>query len=189
MRLEIRLAGAGGQGLLTAGVILAEAAAIHEGKHVCQTQSYGPEARGGTSRSEIILSEEPIHHPKPRRLDILLAMTQEACDRYYGDLKPDGVLLIDADLVPTPPTSAALSVPITRLAREALGRATYASTAALGALAGATGAVSPQALEAAVLARVPKGTEEANRQAFDLGLQAGREAAAKGRLPEYVADA
>lgn len=75
MRIEIRLAGSGGQGLITAGVILAEAAGIHEGKYVAQTQSYGPEARGGASRAEVIVSDEPIHYPRAQKLDILLAMT------------------------------------------------------------------------------------------------------------------
>ena len=189
MRLEIRLAGAGGQGILTAGVILAEAAGIHEGRNVCQTQSYGPEARGGASRSEVVISDEPIHYPKPQRPDVLLALTQEACDRYCHDLKPDATLIVDADLVPTPPTSAALAVPVLRLVRENLGREAYLSAAALGVLAGATGLVGREALEKALLARVPPGTEEANRKAFSLGFEAGREAARAGRVAEYAADA
>lgn len=188
MRTDIRLAGSGGQGLITAGVILAEAAGLHEGKHVAQTQSYGPEARGGASKAEVVISDEPIHYPKAQRLDILLAMTQEACDRYFHDLKDEGTLIVDADLVANPPTSAALSVPITRLVREALGRDLFANIAALGVVAGATGVVSLPALEAAVLSRVPKGTEQVNRKALETGFAAGREAVQGGPGEEFLAD-
>ena len=189
MRTEIRLAGSGGQGLITAGVILAEAAGPHEGKHVCQTQSYGPEARGGASKADVVISDAPIHYPKPQHLDVLLAMTQEACDRYFHDLKDGGTLLVDADLVANPPTSAALAVPLARLVREALGRDLFANIAALGALVAVSGVVGEEALEAAVLARVPPGTEEDNRTALRLGLEAGRAALQARRSEEFVADA
>ena len=177
MRSEVRLAGSGGQGLILAGVILAVAAGLRDGKHVAQTQSYGPEARGGASRSEVVISDEPIHYPKSLRLDVLLAMTQEACDRYFHDLRQGGTLIVDSDLVPAPPISTAISVPITRLVREALGRDVFANIAALGVLAAVTGVVSARAIEAAILARVPAATEEANRAALELGLKAGREVA------------
>ncbi|GAB6063652.1 2-oxoacid:acceptor oxidoreductase family protein [Deferrisoma palaeochoriense] len=189
MRTEVRLAGSGGQGLITGGIILAEAAGLHEGKNVVQTQSYGPEARGGASKAEVIISDGPIHYPKAQRLDILLAMTQEACDKYFHDLKHDGVLIVDADLVPTPPSSSALVVPIVRTVRQELGRELFANIAALGVLAGATGVVGLPALEAAVLARVPPGTEEPNRKALELGFALGREALEKPREAEpYEAD-
>jgi len=187
-RTEIRLAGSGGQGLITAAVILAEAAALHEGRNAVQTQSYGPEARGGASKAEVILCDGPIHFPKARRLDVLLAMTQEASDLYFHDLKPDGVLLIDSDLVASPPTSAALGVPITRLVREQLGRELFANIAALGVLVGVTGVVGEKALLAALLARVPKGTEAGNKQAFALGLKAGRGLARKTPPTEVFAE-
>lgn len=188
MRADVRLAGSGGQGLVTAGVILAEAAGLHDGRFVAQTQSYGPEARGGASRAEVVISDRPIHYPKAQRLDVLLAMTQEACDRYFHDLKPEGILIVDAAGVPNPPTSSALVVPIARLAAEELGSSVFASVAALGVLAGAAGTVSAAALEAAVLARVPAGTEEANRKALAIGIRAG-EAARAARPEEFTADA
>jgi len=188
MKSEIRLAGSGGQGLITAGVILAEAAGLHEGKHATQTQSYGPEARGGTSKAEVVISDQPIHYPKAQKLDLLLAMTQEACDRYFHDLKVEGVLIVDTDLVPNLPASDAFAVPITRLAREALGRDLFANIVALGVVAGITGVVSPQALEAAVLARVPQGTEQANRQALTLGFEAGRQALQAARNEDLGED-
>ena len=98
-RYEIRLAGSGGQGLVLAGVILAEAAGIYDGKFVCQTQSYGPAARGGASKAEVVISDAEIDYPKAIRPDVLLAMNQTSLDKYLADLKPGGVLLVDADLV------------------------------------------------------------------------------------------
>ena len=89
-RYEARLSGSGGQGLILAGKILAEAAAIYENKNATQSQSYGPEARGGASKSEVIISDGDIDFPKATRLDVLLCLTQEACDKYVADLKEDG---------------------------------------------------------------------------------------------------
>src|SRR5512138_314017 len=98
-RYEIRFSGAGGQGLILAGVIMAEAASIYDGKQAVQSQSYGPEARGGASKSEVIISEQAIDYPKATVVDALLALTQEAADKYSHDLKKGGMLLIDSDLV------------------------------------------------------------------------------------------
>src|SRR6185369_12593623 len=98
-RYELRFSGAGGQGLITAGIIMAKAASIYEGKQAVQSQSYGPEARGGASKSEVIISDGPIDYPKITKCDALLAMTQEAANKYSHDLKEGGVLLIDSDLV------------------------------------------------------------------------------------------
>jgi 2-oxoglutarate ferredoxin oxidoreductase subunit gamma len=172
-RYEIRLAGSGGQGLILAGIILAEAAGVYDGKFVCQTQSYGPEARGGASKAEVVISNAAIDYPKAIQPDVLLAMNQKSLDVFLSDLKPGGLLLVDADLVREYPASRAVAVPFTRIARD-LGRAMAANIVALGALAQLTGAVSLQSLSAAVLARVPKGTEELNRQALDAGIQAGK---------------
>ena len=171
-RFEIRLAGSGGQGLVLAGVILAEAAGIYEGKFVCQTQSYGPEARGGACKAEVVISDAEIDYPKAIRPDVILALNQKSLDAYLGDLKAEGVLLVDADLVQEVPETGALSIPFTRLAREA-GRELVANIVALGALAAITGAVSPEALKAAVLARVPAGSRELNERALEAGLAAG----------------
>ena len=171
-RFEIRLAGSGGQGLVLAGVILAEAAGIYDGKFVCQTQSYGPEARGGACKAEVVISDAEIDYPKAIRPDVILALNQKSLDAYLGDLKAEGVLLVDADLVQEVPETGALSIPFTRLAREA-GRELVANIVALGALAAITGAVSPEALKAAVLARVPAGSRELNERALEAGLAAG----------------
>jgi 2-oxoglutarate ferredoxin oxidoreductase subunit gamma len=117
-KTEIRLSGSGGQGLILAGVILAEAAAIYEGKNAVQTQSYGPEARGGSSKSEVIISDSEILYPKTTRLDYLLALNQESCDKYAHDLKDDGLLLVDTDAVEHLPPVKSISLPLVRTARE-----------------------------------------------------------------------
>ncbi|MBI4596446.1 MAG: 2-oxoacid:acceptor oxidoreductase family protein [Candidatus Tectomicrobia bacterium] len=170
-RYEVRLSGAGGQGLILAGVILAEAAAIYDGKNALQSQSYGPEARGGASKSEVIISDEEIDYPKATQLDALLALTQEACHKYYSDLKEDGFLLVDSDFVTELPPGKfkVYKMPIFTIASKELGKSMAANIIALGALVELSGVVSHEALEQAVLARVPKGTEELNRKALNLG--------------------
>jgi 2-oxoglutarate ferredoxin oxidoreductase subunit gamma len=174
-RLEIRLAGSGGQGLILAGMILAEAVGIHEGKFVTQTQSYGPEARGGASKSEVVISDQEIDYPPAVKPDILLAMSQAACDAYIFDVKPGGTLIVDGSLVHHLPTTRAIALPFTKIAREEIGREMMANIVALGALAQLTGIVSLENLERALLARVPKGTEAQNRQALEAGVAAARE--------------
>jgi len=168
------LAGSGGQGLILAGVILAEAAGVQDGKFVCQTQSYGPAARGGASKAEVVISDREIDYPKAIRPDVLLALNQASLDKYLGDLKPEGVLLVDADLVREVPREGAVRLPFTRLARE-LGKEMMANIVALGALAAVTGAVSWEGLKAAVLARVPPATREMNEQALAAGMHAAIE--------------
>lgn len=171
-RYEVRLSGEGGQGLVLAGKILAEAAAIYDGINATQSQSYGPEARGGASRSEVILSDEDIDFPKADQLDLVLALTQESCDRYAGDLKPGGALLVDEDAVERLPEGIKRiwRAPIVRAAREELGRAIVANIVALGIITRAAGIVSEESVREAILTRVPKRTEEINLKAFELGL-------------------
>ncbi len=170
-RFEVRLAGAGGQGLILAGLILAEAVAIYDGKNAIQTQSYGPEARGGASKSEVIVSDGEIDYPKVMSADALLALSQEACDRYFYALRPEGLLLVDSDYVEQVPSSHAVQVPITQIAQEATGRAITANIVGLSLLAGLTGIVSRESLEKAVAARAPKGTAEMNLNAVAAGWE------------------
>jgi 2-oxoglutarate ferredoxin oxidoreductase subunit gamma len=173
-RFEIRLSGSGGQGLIMAGIILAEAAGIYDGKYVCQTQSYGPEARGGASKAEVVISEEEIDYPKAMKPDVLLAMNQNACDTYLFDLRPTGILVVDSTFVKQIPTTKAVAIPFTRIAREKLGKEMVANIVALGALASLTGIVSLKSLEAAVLARVPAETAELNKKALKAGIEAAK---------------
>ena len=137
-RTEIRLAGSGGQGLITAGIILAEAA-IYDQKNVVQSQSYGPEARGGASKAEVIISDGPIYYPKATWVNILLAMSQKACDQYLYDLTMDGTFIADTSYVTQVPTSRAITIPISSRTREKFGKELFSNIVALGVLVGATG--------------------------------------------------
>jgi 2-oxoglutarate ferredoxin oxidoreductase subunit gamma len=175
-RYEIRLSGSGGQGLILMGIILAEAIGIYESKFVAQTQNYGPEARGGSSKSEVIVSDEEIDYPKAIKLDLLLAMNQKSCDDYYPDLKPEGMLIVDSTFVTQLPIQNAFQIPFTRMAREKFKREVVANIIALGALTQLTPIVSPKAIESAVLARVPKGTEKLNKDALKAGMAAAKRA-------------
>lgn len=176
-RFEIRLSGSGGQGLVLAGVMLAEAIGIYEGKNVTQTQSYGPEARGGSSRSDLVVSSGEIYYPKPAKLDILLALTQDACDKYAESLKPDGILVVDSDIVRQPPPVKYLySFPFTHTAKEKLGTTIVTNVISTAACVELTGICRPESFVKAVLARVPKGTEKINEQACALGFEMAKQA-------------
>ena len=187
-RYEIRLGGSGGQGIIMAGIILAEAAGIFDGKFVCQTQSYGPEARGGSSKAEVVVSDEEIDYPKAMKPDLLLAMNQKSCDAYFFDMKPSGTLVVDSTYVKQLPTSRAVAIPFSRIAREKLGKEMAANIVALGALAALTGVVSLKSLEAAVMNRIPPGMEDLNRKALELGIEAGKKALQSPPEPEEYAD-
>ncbi len=169
-RYEMRFSGSGGQGLITAAVIFAEAVGVFDGKYVCQTQSYGPEARGGKSKAEVVISDHPIDYPKARRLDLLLAMNQAACDAYYCDLTPAGLLVVDSSLVEQYPTNRVIAIPFTQIAREDLGKEMVANMVALGAVGLLSGQVLASSLEKALLDRVPKGTEDLNKKALHRGM-------------------
>ena len=129
-----------------------------------------PEARGGSSKSEVIIADGPIYYPKVMSADLLLCMSQEACDKYYYDLRRDGTLILDSKYVERVPTSRAISVPISRIAIEATGREITAAMVALGMICGLSRVVSEAALEKAIMARVPKGTEQMNLTAMRAGL-------------------
>jgi len=170
-RYEIRLSGAGGQGLILIGKILAEAAAIYDEKNATQSQSYGPEARGGASRSEVIISDTDIDYPKATHIDLLLAMTQEAVDKYVQDLKAGGIMLIDSSFVRQIPEGnfKVYSFPISALAEEKIGKKIVANIIALGAIEKLSGVISEESIIKAIRSRVPKGTEELNIKAFKFG--------------------
>ena len=161
--------------MILAGAILAEAAALYEGKNVAQAQSYGPEARGGASRSEVVISDEEIDYPRITNADLLLCMSQEACDKYAPELKEDGLLIVDSVNVNRVPSPRALRVPITEIAEEATGRRIAANMVGLGLIVGLTGVVSRKAIEAAVAARAPKGTKEMNLRALAAGFERAEE--------------
>jgi 2-oxoglutarate ferredoxin oxidoreductase subunit gamma len=170
-RYEVRLAGEGGQGMILAGVILAEAASVHDGLNAVQTQSYGPEARGGASRSEVILARGEIDFPKVMMADLLLCMSQVACDKFYPQVKDEGLIVVDLSNVSRLPSHRAIAVPISQIAEEVTGRRITASMVALGLVCGLTGLVTREALEIAVSERVPAGFEELNLKALAAGFE------------------
>lgn len=172
-RFEIRLSGSGGQGLMLAGKLLAEAA-VHDGKNAVQTQSYGPEARGGKSKTDVVIAVGEIDYPKATRVDVLLAMSQPACNEYQGSLREGGILIVDSRLVERVDREDAVRIPFTTLAIEECGRQLFANVVALGAVVELTGAVGWESLRSAVLARVPKGTEQVNEKALSVGREAAR---------------
>jgi 2-oxoglutarate ferredoxin oxidoreductase subunit gamma len=173
-RTEIRLAGSGGQGLITAGIILAEAA-ILDNKNVVQSQSYGPEARGGASRAEIIISQGPIFFPKATWVDIFLAMSQKACDQYSFDMKHEGTFIVDTTYVSQIPTSNAIAIPISAATREKFGKELFSNIVALGVICEICGVVSAKAMRAAISNRVPEGTGKINLEAFNFGQKLAKE--------------
>lgn len=177
-RFEICLSGHGGQGMVLGGKILAEAIALHSDNNVVQTQSYGPEARGGASRSEIVVSDEPIDYPKITKLDLLLAFNQQSCDRYIRNLKENGILLIDPFGVKNIPKGKfrLYSISITHLAKAELGKIIYGNAIALGAICAISDIVSKESLEQVLLSYVPEKTREANKNALELGYKKGEEA-------------
>lgn len=180
MRTEFLLSGSGGQGVITAAIILAEAA-LHDGKVATQTQAYGPEARGGSARAEAIISDEPIHYNKVNHPNVLLAMSQEAVDKYFKTLAEGQIFVTDSLFVRNVPeyNGKVYQLPITHTAKDELGKALFANIVALGALVGLTKIVSKEAIVKAVLAKVPKGTEAKNEKALELGMALAEKALAE----------
>jgi 2-oxoglutarate ferredoxin oxidoreductase subunit gamma len=157
--------------MIFAGTVLAEAIGIEDGKNVCQTQSYGPESRGGASRSDLVVGAGEIFYPKPFRLDLLLALTQEACDTYFPALKEDGCLIVDSGLVTQLPDHEVHGFPFSQIAREKIGTPMVANMIALGAIVALTKVASKRGLVEAVKRRAPKGTEEKNLSAIETGFE------------------
>ena len=179
-RVEFRFSGSGGQGILLAAAILAEAAAAL-GMRVVQTQSYGPEARGGASKSEVIIAGEAIDYPEVQHPDVSLVLSQAAYAKYAKDTKPGGLMLYDSGLVEVDLDDLSVvrcGLPFTQLASDELGKKVVTNIVALGALARVSEVLPVDAVREAVLSRVPAKFKELNEQAFDLGLRLGGEAVA-----------
>lgn len=183
-RRELRIAGFGGQGVVLSGSIVGKAASIYDKGYAALTQSYGPEARGGSCTAEVVMSHEPIDYPYVTEPQVIIILAQEAYSKHSGDLPPDTLVIIDPDLVTPDPSQelAPLAVPATRLARE-MGRVVVANIIMLGFLAAVSDLLTPEALRKAVEASVPQGTEEFNLKAFDLGYAYGLEHRGQGSGP------
>ena len=186
-RFEIRLSGTGGQGVLTLGRVLGESLALRHGYFAAQTQSYGPEARGGSSRADVVVSSERISYPKAEKLDLLVALSQEACNAYCHALKPGGVLLVDSELVGQPPISLHLGLPFARLAAEEIGVKQAMNSVVLGALTALLPFADRDLTRESLRQALPAKVVEVNVKAFELGYAKGR--AEFGPSPEIWARA
>ena len=173
-RHEIRLCGYGGQGIILAGYIIGQAASIFDGKNTTFIQDYGPEARGGACRADVVISDERVLYPYIKAPSVLIAMSQEAYNKYYTKNRHNALVIVDEDLVKPEETSSGelLTVPATRMAEE-LGRVTVANVLMLGFFTAVTNIVSIDAMRKSVLASVPKGTEELNTKAIERGYGYG----------------
>lgn len=169
-RFEIRVAGYGGQGVVTIGKVLGSAFTIHEGINSTNTRSYGPESRGGACRSEVVVSRSEIHYPSVRKADVLVALSQTALDKYFQDLKEDGILLIDPNSVKDVPENLhCYEVPAMEIA-QAVGNIKFQNSAVLGALAALLESMlKKESLKAAISENVPPKTIEKNIEAFEAG--------------------
>jgi 2-oxoglutarate ferredoxin oxidoreductase subunit gamma len=177
MRVEIRFAGFGGQGIIKSGIITAAAACLHGGKNAVQTQSYGPESRGGACKSEVVISEDEIDFPKVDEPDVLVAMSQHAYNEYAENVKPGGTIILDPDMIPREKALKDLKVfrvPATRIADE-LGRRIVANIVMLGAFEAITGILDENAIKESIIANIPKGTEALNLKAFEKGREYGKD--------------
>ncbi|MCR4442886.1 MAG: 2-oxoacid:acceptor oxidoreductase family protein [Peptococcaceae bacterium] len=173
-RKEVRLSGTGGQGIILGGILLAEAAVL-DGKEVVQTQSYGPEARGGASKAEVVISSGPILYPKVILPDFLLVMSEEAARFYAGKVASNGLVMMDeavAGFGAPAERARVVKIPFARLAREEIGNFLTTNIIAVGALAAAGGIVSLEALEEAVRLRLVK-VAALNIKALHLGWERG----------------
>lgn len=178
VRCEIRLSGSGGQGVKVASKILAKAAGIWDGCYITKTQLYGPEARGGATKADVVISEQEICYPKARKADILVALNQESVDYFVSTIKENGIVIIDSSLADNCPRAGAYWIPFTKIARQEFDTPMVANILALGALTTITGAVSEEAMRAAAKHVLTKQTEK-NLKALERGFELGRKAERK----------
>ncbi|MCD6373582.1 MAG: 2-oxoacid:ferredoxin oxidoreductase subunit gamma, partial [Thermococcus sp.] len=181
MRKEILFSGFGGQGVILASVILGRAAAVYENLYAVQTQAYGPESRGGASKAEVVISDEPIDYPKTLNPDCAVFFSQEAYNKYLRMVREGARIIVESDLVPHRDEEfekklEVLSLPLTGIAEETTGLSLTMNILTLGVLTAWTEVVSRESIEKAVLDAVPKGTEEINLRALRKGFELGEKA-------------
>ena len=175
-KFRMVFSGAGGQGVITAAIIISEAAAIHEGLVAVQSQSYGAEARGGATRSDVIISEKPILFPKVTQPNVLVCLTQEAYDKFSGIIRPGGILLADARYVKTGKKVDArqISLPMHEKMMEEIGKTIVFNICMLGAVIGLLDVVRPESVMKVLQKRVPERYLSLNEKALALGMALGR---------------
>jgi 2-oxoglutarate ferredoxin oxidoreductase subunit gamma len=176
VRVEIRIGGFGGQGIIRTGLMLAMAACVYGDKNAIQTQSYGPESRGGRCKSEVVISDEEIDFPAVEHPDVLITLSQEAYSDYVNDLREGGVLLVDPDIVPNQRKIVNVKIyeiPATRIAEE-LGKKIVANVIMVGAFTALTNTLDVDVVKESIKRNVPKGTIELNLTAFEKGYGYGK---------------
>ena len=175
MRVRLVFSGSGGQGVITAAIILAEAAVIRQGLNATQSQSYGAAARGGSTRSDIIISDKEIDFPEVTQPNVLVCLTQDSYNTYASIIRPGGILLSDSRFVQTTRKVDAkqIELPMYDSVMEKIGKPVVFNICMLGALVGITEVIKPKSVLAAVIAKVPKDFIELNTQAFELGMELG----------------
>jgi 2-oxoglutarate ferredoxin oxidoreductase subunit gamma len=172
---EIRIAGFGGQGVILSAAIIGKASCIFQNNFATMTQSFGPEARGGSSSAQVILSDEPVTYPYITQPDILVVMSQEAFTRFSSELKEGGLLIVEQDMVRVSDLKSSIrvySVPATRLAEE-LGKKMVLNVVMVGFFGAVAGVIDPEHLRKAVADSVPPAFQQLNLQAFDKGYAYG----------------
>ncbi|MCD6558288.1 2-oxoacid:ferredoxin oxidoreductase subunit gamma, partial [Thermococci archaeon] len=181
MRKEVLIGGFGGQGVILAGVILGRAAAVYDGLYAVQTQAYGPESRGGASRAEVVISDEPVDYPKALNPKYLILLSQEAYDKYLSFGDDGAIILIEEELVPhrnkeLEERFKVYALPFTEIAENTTGLSLTMNILVLGFLTKVSGIIKEESIEKAVLDAVPKGTEELNLKALHKGFELGKKA-------------
>jgi len=169
---RIIMSGSGGQGIITAAIILAEAAVLYEDLNAVQTQSYGPESRGGATRADIIISDAPIYYPKVDQPNLAVCLTQTAYNKYSGSIRPGGLLLTDRYYVRQDPRVDARQVELGMYETVAaeIGKPIVFNICMLGALIGLTGFIRPESIAGVLESRVPAEFLEMNRMALQAGI-------------------
>jgi 2-oxoglutarate ferredoxin oxidoreductase subunit gamma len=176
MKKEFRICGFGGQGVILSGFIIGKAASVFMDYNAVQSQSYGPEARGGAARSEVIVSDEKIGYPRPTSVDYFVAMSQEAFDTYRGDIRKDTVIVIDPDLVPKHDIGRPVYKVKAQKIAEELGNKIVTNIVMVGASTSIFGLLDEEAVRKSVLDSVPSRFKDLNEKAFEKGLEAGKNA-------------
>jgi 2-oxoglutarate ferredoxin oxidoreductase subunit gamma len=172
-RCRIIFSGSGGQGVITAAIILAEAAVLYEGLNAVQSQSYGPEARGGSSRSDVIIADTDIHFPKVIQPNVLVCLTQDAYEKFFSLIRPDGFLLTDSHYVKQDRMVDARQVELDmyKEVMDKIGRPIVFNICMLGALISLTQLIKPESIMKVLKSRIPADLLGLNKQALELGLK------------------
>ena len=176
-RCRMVFSGSGGQGVITAAIVLAEAAVLYEGLVAVQSQAYGPEARGGATRSDVIIADEPIKYPKVIQPNILVCLTQEAYNKFYTIVRPGGLLITDTRYVETQRKADAIQkeIPMYQTVMDKIGKPIVFNICMLGVLLAITELISPDSIMKVLKTRIPPAFLDMNQQALDIGLQLGAE--------------